>query len=267
MDDRKRALEAFSKQLSEGLPFAEDFITPDADVENTSLLARNLSEDALGHNVLKNTGLSVPNNNAPVARKEEFLNRLAAERYPEIKDPNIRLGAEDSYRPSSGGILVKDRGDIIKETGKGLHEVAHKYDNDVLGFAGKELDLKTLRDAKKSGIDLKNIDPAEVYEMYAKGHHANIPNLREGSYGLGALKSMLKSGTFKQVAGALPVVGGLAAATMSGDASAAVPLLDEADDVGESKETERELLNEVNARNNYAQSSARKDALVKLGKK
>jgi hypothetical protein len=200
MDDRKKALELYAKQLSEGLPFAEDFIKGDADIENNSILARNLSEDALGHQVLKNTGLSVPNGNAPVGKKEDFLNRLVAEHYPEIKDPNIRLGRENSYSPSTGGILVQDTPDITEMAGKSLHESAHKYDNDILGFKGQNLDLKTLRDAKKNGFDLKNADPMQVYEMYAKGHHASIPDLREGTYGLGALKSMMKTGAFKAIA-------------------------------------------------------------------
>jgi hypothetical protein len=55
----------------------------------------------------------------------------------------------------------------------------------------------------------------------AKGHHAEIPKLREGSFGLGALKSMIKSGTFK----ALPIIGGAATAATAlntPDASAAI---------------------------------------------
>lgn len=259
MDERRKALEAFSKQLSEGLPFAEGFIGGDADIQNNSLLARNLSEDALAHQALKNTGLSVPNNNASVRKKEDFLNKLAAERYPEIKDPNIRLGVEDSYTPSSGGILVRDRGDIIKETGKTFHETAHKYDNDVLGFEGKELDLKTLRDAKKSGMDLKGMDPAEVYEMYAKNHHAKIPDLREGTFGLGALKSMLKTGNFKSLAG--PVAGlGLGAALMPDDASASdfIPILDQAESAGSAMD-DKMMMNEVKSRQNYEKSPAFQD--------
>jgi len=64
------------------------------------------------------------------------------------------------------------------------------------------------------------MDPSEVYEAMAGKHHAQIPKLREGTYGLGALKNYLKSGTFK----ALPYVGTAlagAAALSSPDASAA----------------------------------------------
>lgn len=218
MDDRKKALELFAKQLSEGLPFAEDFITQSKDIEDNALMARNLSEDALAHQVLKNTGIPVPSNKAPVGKKEDFLNRIMKERYPELS-PDVRLGAEDSYQ--SGKILVRDNDDITQTVGKLMHESGHQYDDKVLNKLGQNLDLKTLRDAKKSRMDLRSADPAQVYELYSKGHHAQIPNLREGSYGLGALKSMLKTGTFK----ALPVIGTAAtaaAALSSPDASAAV---------------------------------------------
>lgn len=265
MDDRKKALELFAKQLSEGLPFAEDFIKGDHDIENNALLARNLAGESLAHNVIKDTNISVPHSGASISKKEDFLNRVVAEHYPEIKDPNIRIGAEDSYSPRTGGILVRDNEDLTKTLGKTLHEAGHKYDNDVLGFKGQNLDLKTLRDAKKSGLDLKNADPMQVYDVYAKGHHARIPDLRDAdNFELGALKSYLKNGTFKQIAGTLPLVGGVAAAAMSGDASAAVPLLDEADDVGESKSDEFQMLAEDKARKDYNNSPARLDAIKKL---
>lgn len=262
MEDRKKTLELFAKQLSEGLPFAEDFIKGDHDIENNSLLARNLSEDSLAQQVLKNTGIPIPHDGVSKAKKEDFINQIVAERYPEFKDPNIRLGAEDSY--GKGKISVYDTGDMNKTVGKALHEAGHRYDDEILGFQGKNLDLSDLRKAKSSGLDLKQMDPAQVYEIYAKNHHAQIPNLREGSYGLGALKSMMKSGTFKQVAGALPVVGGLAAAAMSEDASAGVPVLGEANDVGESKSDEFQMLAEDKARKDYGQSAARMDALKKI---
>lgn len=265
MEDRKKALELFAKQIEEGLPFAEDFIPKDRDIENNALRARDLSEEALAHQVMKNTGIPIPNNNAPRLKKEDFLNRLVQERYPELT-PNVQLGNEDSYL--RGNILVRDNKDLTETVGKSLHEAGHQYDNQILGTRGENLDLKTLRYMKKSGLDLKNMDPAQVYEMYAKGHHQNIPNLREGTYGLGALKSYLKSGTFK----ALPIIGpalGAAAALSSGDASAAVPLLSEADDVGMSSDDEKQMLAEHNARVNYDKSPAhlaRIEALKKLGK-
>lgn len=255
---RKQSLEQFSKSVEEGLPFAEDFIKKSSDIEDNALLARNLSEQALAQQVLKNTGVPIPNK-----VNEDFLAQIMKERYPEM-EPNIRLsdvGGAGEYGKGQIDLnkyLAKNQ-PIENTVGTMLHEAGHQYDDQILGQTGKNLDLKTLRDLKASGMDLKNADPAQVYEMYAKGHHSNIPNLREGSFGLGALKSYLKSGTFK----ALPLVGpavGVAAALDSGDASAAVPVLGEADSVGESPEEEKMMLNEISARKNYDNSPAAADA-------
>ena len=267
MKNKKKILELFAKQLNEGLPFAEDFIDITPNIEQNALIARNLSEDALAHQVLKNTGIPIPEAGANKSKREDFLNQIVAERYPEFKDPNLRIGNEDSYFKNK--ILVNDRpDDLTAMVGQSLHEAGHKYDDKILRQPGINLDLADLRKAKASGIDLKNMDPAQVYELYAKNHHAKIPNFREGSYGLGALKSMMKSGTFKQIAGALPLVGGLVAGAMSEDASAAIPGLDQ-ESLGESPEQEREIFNEINARKAYDASPARKarlDALKKFGK-
>lgn len=269
MEDRKKTLELFAKQLSEGLPFAEDFISGTNDIENNALMARNLSEDALAQQVLKNTGIPIPGKGASPAKTEDFLNRIVAERYPEFKDPNVRLGNEDSYYKKQ--ITIDPKKNSITETvGKALHEAGHKYDDEVLNKMGQNLDLADLRKAKASGLDLKNMDPAQVYELYAKNHHAQIPDLREGTFGLGALKSMMKTGNFKQLAGPVAGLGlGAVGALASGDASAAIPVLDQAENAGESPEEEAQMLAEHNARVNYDNSPARQarlEVLKKLGK-
>lgn len=268
-DNRKKALELYSKQISEGLPFAEDFIKGSSDIEDNALLARNLSEQALAHQVLKNTGVPIPDKGASISKQEDFLNRLVKERYPEL-EPNVRV------RDISGGVGQYGQGQIDmdktlygaftpeRNVGTLLHEAGHQYDDQVLNKIGKNLDLKTLRDAKKSGIDLKSMDPAQVYELYAKGHHANIPDLREGTFGLGALKSYLKSGNFKSLAG--PAIGvGLTAAMMPEDASAAdfIPGLDQASNAGSAMD-DREMQTEVKALQNYDNSQARRDALARI---
>ena len=268
MENRKKALELFAKQLREGIPYASDFIEGDNDIENNALLARNLSEQTLANEVMKNTGIPVPDKGASVLKKEDFLNRIMKERYPEL-EPNIQIkdidGSAGTYHKGKIELnkWMLENDPIEKTLGTTLHEAGHQYDDQILKHQGKELDLKTLRDLKKSGFDLKNADPAQVYEMYAKNHHANIPNLREGTFGLGALKSYLKNGTFKS----LPAIGtGMAAyaALESGDASAAVPGLDQADNVGMSSEDERQMLAEHDARVNYDKSQARRDALMRL---
>lgn len=226
MDDRRKLLEAYVKQLKEGIPFADDYIDKSSDIEENALLARNLSEQALANEVMKNTGIPVPDKTSSLSKKEDFLNRIVKERYPEL-EPKVRIKDLDGSLGQYGQgeidinkwLVGKDNMDSV--LGTTLHEAGHQYDDQILKHQGKNLDLKALRDLRKDGFDLKNADPAQVYEMYSKGHHANIPNLREGSFGLGALKSYLKSGTFK----ALPIIGGAAtaaAALSSPDASAAV---------------------------------------------
>lgn len=141
-----------------------------------------------------------------------------------------------------------------------LHEGGHGYD-DIKKLTTPDMTEdfnKELRKLKASGVDLKNADPAQVYELMAKKHHAQIPKLREGTYGLGALKSYLKSGTFK----ALPIVGpaiGAAAALSSEDASAAIPVLSEAEALGPVKGME-----DYEIENPQANPELRKAALQKL---
>lgn len=210
----KKVIDQFIKNMKEGIPFSEDLIKGSNDIENNSLLARNLSEEALASEVMKNTGIPIPDKTASLSKKEDSLNRIVNEIYPEFKDPNLRIGKENSYTPSTGGILVNDKHnqDINKMISNSLHEGGHKYDTEILKkLDSKELDSKTLDKFIKSNFNNKDIDPTELYEIYAKGHHAEIPKLREGSYGFGGLKSLLKNGTFKSIIGPLAKATGIGA--------------------------------------------------------
>jgi hypothetical protein len=232
VDDRRKTLEAFVKQLRSGNANSDDFIDTDKKLLSQALDARNLTEDALANEVLKNTGVPIPNDNAPRLKKEDFLNRIVKERYPEF-EPDLKynrflendLGV---YNPTDGGILINDKkGNILSQVGTSLHEAGHKYDDKVVGFDGTETFKKTITPSElPSGKSLKDLDSMQLNELIHKGHHARLPDLRNGdAYGLGALKSYLKSGKFKQMAGAVPVVGSAVAAgaaLMSPDASAAV---------------------------------------------
>ena len=71
----------------------------------------------------------------------------------------------------------------------------------------------------------------------------------------------------KKLLGALPLVGALASAAMSEDASAAIPLLGDAEGVGMSAQDENAMLNEYNARRDYDMSQARQDALKAIRRK
>jgi hypothetical protein len=224
---RKKALEDFAKDVERGIPLAEDYVGKTKDVYDDALRARNLAEEALAQKVLDNTGLPIPDKTSPLSKKEDFLSRLLAERYPELKtdvkfkDMNDAIGMYENGNIYLNKELAKSRSPQ-KLTADLLHEGAHGYDDykKIMPTDQVEDFNKELRKLKASGFDLKNADPAQVYELIAKKHHAEIPKLREGTFGLGALKNYLKTGTFK----ALPVIGTAAAgatALSSPDASAA----------------------------------------------
>jgi hypothetical protein len=266
MDDRRKILEAYSKQLSEGNPLAEGFITPSKKLDVNALRARNLAEDALANEVLKNTGVPIPDSGASLTKREDFLNRIVKERYPEF-EPDLQINRfikdHGAYAPKEGKILVRETPDLLKQVSTGLHEAAHKYDDKVLNFDGTDnVKLKSTQVPK--GKFLPDMDPAEVYELMAKGHHAEIPNLREGSFGLGALKSMLKSGTFKGVA-PIGVGAAITAAALPEEASAAdfIPGLDMADNAGSAMD-DKMMKTEISARKNYDNSPAHQARLQAL---
>lgn len=224
---RRKALEEYAKDVELGMSQAEDYVGKSGDVLGDALRARNLAEEALAQKVLDNTGIPIPDTKAPMSRKEDFLNRIIQERYPEIKNPiefrdmNGSVGEYEGGKIFLNKNLAKDR-DLVKLTSDVLHEGGHSYDDlKKLTDPNKIEDFnKELRKLKASGFDLKNADPAQIYELMAQKHHAQIPKLREGTYGLGALKSLAKSGTFK----AIPIIGTAAAgaaALSSPDASAA----------------------------------------------
>jgi hypothetical protein len=243
---RKKALEDFAKDVEKGIPLAEDYVGRSGDVLKDALRARNLAEEALAQKVLDNTGIPIPDMTSSVSKKEDFLNRILQERYPEIKKPiELKDMADNAGEYFNGRVslnknLMNNR-DIVKLTSDVLHEGGHGYDDvkKLASFDGDDFN-KELRRLRAEGFDLKNADPAQVYELMAGKHHAKIPKLREGTYGLGALKSYLKSGTFKGIA---PMLAKGAAVGAGGLASLAAEASD-AEDAGGSSE-QAALLREI----------------------
>lgn len=225
---RKKALEDFAKDVERGVPLAEDYIGKSGDVFKDALRARNLAEEALAQKVLDNTGVPIPDTSSPISKKEDFLNRILQEHYPEIKKPIELKEMPGNAGEYLGGKVslnkdLIDKRDIVKLTSDILHEGGHGYDDikKLASFDGDDFN-KELRRLRAEGFDLKNADPAQVYELMAQKHHAKIPNLREGTYGLGALKSLLKTGAFKGISpvlikGAGAIAGG--AASLAAEAS------------------------------------------------
>lgn len=219
---RKKALEDFAKDVEMGIPLAEDYVGKTSDIYDDALRARNLAEDALAQKVLDNTGIPIPDKTSPLSKKEDFLNQLLKERYPELKKPIKIEDLDDAAGLYSDGNIILNKKSIERKSPQRMaadlfHEAGHAYDDikKITPEITQDDFNKELRKLKASGFDLKNADPAQVYELIAQKHHAQIPKLREGTFGLGALKSYLKSGTFKGIApllvkGAAIGVGGLA---------------------------------------------------------
>lgn len=239
MDDRKKLLQQYANSLRSGMD-SGDLYDIEANKNNPMRLAldsRNLSEEALAKQVLDNTGIPIPGKRASANKMEDFLQRIVSEQYPESKPGLMVLGegSGDYYNPVTNDIGIDKKtakGDIFNAVGAALHEGGHAHDKKVLGYnLPKELmtgDNAHLQMNKQNAYDallaarregLPDPTPEMLNEIASKGHHARIPNLRDAdSYGLGALKSMLKSGTFKGVA---PVLAKAGLATAGGMVSLA----------------------------------------------
>jgi hypothetical protein len=248
---RKKALEDFAKDVERGIPLAEDYVGKSSNPLADALRARNLSEESLAQKVLDNTGIPIPDKAASLSRKEDFLNQLLQERYPELKSNVSFRDMNGSVGEYEGGKIflnknLANKRDVQQLTSDVLHEGAHQYDDvkKIIPSISQDDFNKELRKLKASGFDLKNADPAQVYEMIASKHHAKVPDLREGTFGLGALKSYLKSGTFKGMA---PVLAKGAAAGAGGLASLAAEASD-SEEEGSSAE-QAALLRDIDQRN------------------
>jgi hypothetical protein len=248
---RKKALEDFAKDVERGTPLAEDYVGKSSNIMKDALRARNLAEESLAQKVLDNTGIPIPDKTTSLSRKEDFLNQLLQERYPELKSDVSFKDMNGSVGEYEGGKIflnknLANKRDIQQLTSDMLHEGGHGYDESkkIIPKVSQDDFMKEMRKLKASGFDLKNADPAQVYEKIAGKHHAQIPDLREGTFGLGALKSYLKSGTFKGMA---PVLAKGAAVGAGGLASLAAEASD-AEDLGNAPE-QAAMLREIDQAN------------------
>lgn len=263
---RKEALERYIKDAKSGLLLADEHIDLDpSDLRNNALLGRNLAGDALAHEVLKNTGLSVPDKRASKSQVESFLNKLAADEM-RIKDPNIRLGDESAYFYNDGKILVDKNKDRIRNVSDMLHEGGHKLDDLNQGY--RSVDLPTGKEASQlldnAGDSLGNYD--KLATQGKKGSHHLLTADRPKSFELSNLTRKMKGlDGIKQIAGPAASLGlGLATALATGDAMAAVPVLGDSDPVGEEDDVlHQERAYQVSPAGKDA-TEARKQALKKL---
>ena len=250
--NKKQAREEYLRRLSTyGDSSSRDLLKPSGDIRRDAFRARNLSEETLADQVLKNTGVPIPGNKASNSEIEKFSRDILAENYPELADKlNIELNPElkDAnalYRQDGSTIVLnpeRARKDPVAFASDLFHETGHGYDLEKLKHDGKEINDSTFRKIRSSISG--DVDPTDVYEKLNEvtGHHAKIPGLRDGSFGLGALKSYITSGKFRGVA---PTLVKGAAAGAGGLASLAAEASD-AEDVGESTTQENAMLSERN---------------------
>lgn len=227
--DKLRRLREYAKSVGQGNTDASDFIDTTKPLSSQIVQARNLSEEALADKVLHNTGVRVPGPRSTKAQVEDFLGQIGKEAYPEldsdvgiVKDLNVRgAKADGSYSPKSSRIELD--ADLVRRSPREavaalLHEKAHDYDYKKLKIPGSDvMDFEALKQAQKIN---PNITAEEAYELVGKRHHAKIPNLREGTFGLGALKSYLKNNGVFRAVGPVAMVGGALAAGSASDALA-----------------------------------------------
>jgi hypothetical protein len=240
-------LKKFLERAKRGDFSSADLISDEQGPFHQALTGRNLTESALASEVMKNTGIPTPSRYMSRLKQEDTLNRFLAEQYPEMKDHDVRVMDLDEHKArglygtneKTGKKLIAVHKKLITKPeellGTLFHEGGHKYDDDIIGNVPNNEILKseTGQKAIEAARQGKRIDPVQLYEdVTSAGHHAFIPDKRPGSFGLGALKSLLKSGNFKSLAP--PIIGGLATAAMTGDATAAIPGLGDADNVGSS---------------------------------
>jgi hypothetical protein len=272
MDDRRKALERIAKELqATGNINTSGLIDTKQPLIHQALDARDLTQSALAKKVLDNTGIPIPSPNARSSKLEDFYNRIGQEAYPELKKVDVNLadlskeGARGAYYGGDKLKWIEMQKGLYKQNpesavGTLLHELGHQYDDEILGKRGNPINDKF----RSSGMS-----PEDAYELIANKHHVDyIPGKREvGTYGKGALQSLLKNGTFKTIAGALPLAG-TAMALSSGDANAAAAELpSEIPGVGQvydairsenagSAQDDKQMIAERNAAVNYGKSPA-----------
>jgi len=248
MEDKYKKL---IDRIKDGDVQVDDLIPSDPNYMEKAFASRDLSQGALGSEYLKQTGVSVPDiKTANRSTIESFLNKLKEEAYPELKKTSVELrdNLPDSlgeYYPDKNKIALSKTNlqDVNEMVGTNFHELGHAFDKKSGTLNSTPVDLWTPEKKKllkslglKSGNDLTKLDASDISEIVQLGHHTNIPKLREGSYGMGALKSLVKNKTFKSLPYIGPAIAGLGTLAATGDVSAATqavtPILNEAEGIG-----------------------------------
>ena len=251
--ERKDQVKAFIDRFyKSGDTSTKDLMPTGLSPFEQALEARDIHQASLANELSNIMDIAPIEKGDSVSKAEQKLMDKLAKNYPDMKGVDLKIrkgladaeGARGLYNPNEK-LIELDR-DWVKydpavTEGTFLHEGSHAYD-DFKGYnPDKNIDKSLMQ---KSAKQFKDLDPTEAYELMNKkaGHHAYIPDFREGSVGLGGLKGLAKMG--KRLAVSAPLLKG-AAAGAGGLASLAAEASD-AEDVGESTTQENAMLSERN---------------------
>jgi len=215
--------------------------------------------------------------------KAKELGYLSPEDVDDLMFKSI-YGVETPFADKAGkiagpaGIAIAPGLAPVRAAGVGLHEFTHGIEDVETGNPGYQDYKRNLAEIRK-----QTNDPIEAMKMRTAGHHEYDPhfetakanNIIKGVEDLddikkaklkrelvGRLSEQFGEG-FKKVRSVAPVIGpaiGAYAALNSGDAAAAIPILNEAGDAGQSGADEKQMLAEHDAQVNYDSSPAGMDA-------
>lgn len=247
-EDYIKLLEEVTKRAKQDDYDLEGLVNRTDDLVDDTYKYRDLMENAAGNIYGKNTGVNIPNLKTASRNDIERMTRdLIEENYGSDLGLNIRAlddieGRHGFYTPSKNEITlnkkIMNQGNVPESISTALHEAGHAYDkqsglyvpSEKVEKIGKSKmsDLKDLGVSRGSQGKLRDID--EIGEILQKGHHLNLPE-RTKSWGRSALENLIKNRAVKSV----PLIGpaiGVGAALMAGEASAGIPILNEADNLG-----------------------------------
>ena len=262
MDEKQKQklLDAYLKRVQSGNFNLEGLVPRSSNVIEDVYNARNFQEEALGRLALDQYKGKVPGYKASEADVLDFMEGLREQFLPDVKSEirtNPFLNSQGIFYPDEDIIELNPRFMNKNEVASGLiHEGLHSRDfrkNDYgdlgnlesgptfnRGLAKLEqgiVDSKgRIIDPKKAKEIIKKTDLSDLVEATLEGHHGLK---RGGTIGKVNLQRLMKG---------MPLLGAGAAVLMdSDDVSASIPILNEAENVGESARLEAARLRDRDA--------------------
>lgn len=242
MEDKSKLFKELAKRLRDEGANAniDDLISMSGDSLENSRQTRDLLEQYVGSEMMKNTSIPIDIKNEKGAKKT--LERLT-EQYTDIKNPKwdvYDIGKDTVGGLHTDGSFGANTRYLDKDTlGQLLaHEPIHKMVQDE--GLGKSIPDNIMSKAKKEALKEANIlSGSDLAKRGAMASHEimQLGHLNPTSKSTSSLRNAIAAATgkFGKLSKAIPFIGpalGAAAAINTGEASAAIPILNEADDLG-----------------------------------